>query len=74
MFFLSGNSAREIFKLLIWQTNGFRSPAPNIVKWRVLKRYGGKETWIELDTYTGLELCWSFSKPKYFSAIKDTYV
>jgi len=51
MFFLSRNSAREIFKLLIWQTNGFRSPAPNIVKWRVLKRYGGKDTWIESGTY-----------------------
>lgn len=36
-----------------WLRRGFASPAPQIVKWSVLRRWGGDGTWIESGTYKG---------------------
>ena len=36
-----------------WIGQRFTTPAPNYVKWQVLKRWGGSSTWIETGTYTG---------------------
>lgn len=45
----SGNAKRTI----IWACSRFPTPAPNFVKWAVLRRYGGKSTWVETGTYLG---------------------
>jgi hypothetical protein len=36
-----------------WVENGFLSPPPRIVKQEVLRRRGGKNTWIETGTFLG---------------------
>jgi hypothetical protein len=36
-----------------WSQRGFSSPAPHFVKMRVLKRWGGSNTWIETGTFLG---------------------
>jgi len=36
-----------------WVGQRFPTPAPNFVKWQVLKKWGGNRTWIETGTYTG---------------------
>jgi hypothetical protein len=36
-----------------WIIDKFCSPAPNIVKWSVMERWGGDNTWIETGTYLG---------------------
>lgn len=36
-----------------WIVGKFCSPAPNIVKWSVMERWGGNTTWIETGTYLG---------------------
>ena len=38
---------------LDWVKKKFQMPAPNFVKWEVMKRWGGRETWIETGTYLG---------------------
>ena len=54
---LIGNLMREnpsaVLSVLNWLRRGFSSPAPQFVKWLVLKNWGGKETWIETGTYRG---------------------
>lgn len=45
--------AQQVIRLKKWATANFSSPAPNFVKWNVLLRWGGKETWIETGTYLG---------------------
>ena len=42
-----------VVALLSWLKRGFSSPAPQFVKWLVLKNWGGKETWVETGTYKG---------------------
>jgi hypothetical protein len=44
---------RQVIRLRKWFFSGFSSPAPNYVKWKVLNRWGGKNTWIETGTYLG---------------------
>jgi hypothetical protein len=34
-------------------SEGFPSPYPQIVKWEVIRRYGGVGLWIETETYFG---------------------
>jgi hypothetical protein len=36
-----------------WHSGGFKSPAPNFVKWEVLTRWGSDAIWIETGTYLG---------------------
>jgi hypothetical protein len=43
----------QTIRCLKWVRRGFESPAPNFVKWEVLKRYGGNGIWIETGTYLG---------------------
>jgi len=43
----------QLVRLLPWIASGFNSPAPNIVKWHVMKKWGGRGTWIETGTYLG---------------------
>ena len=43
----------QTFRLSQWADNDFKSPAPNVIKWKVMKRWGGRETWIETGTYLG---------------------
>jgi hypothetical protein len=43
----------EVNKLLLWFGRGFASPAPNLVKWELMARFGSKNVWIETGTYLG---------------------
>jgi len=43
-----------------WIERSFTVPAPNYVKWQVLKKWGGNGAWIETGTYTG-ETTWFLS-------------
>ena len=43
----------QTLRLLPWIQSGFDSPAPNIVKWQVMSKWGGNGTWIETGTYLG---------------------
>jgi hypothetical protein len=43
----------QTLRLLPWIKSGFDSPSPNIVKWHVMKKWGGCGTWIETGTYLG---------------------
>ena len=47
------NGAEQVFRGLGWIQRNFGSPAPNFVKWSVLKRWGSDATWIETGTYLG---------------------
>ena len=38
---------------LNWVRNSFESPAPNFVKWEILKKWGSDSNWIETGTYLG---------------------
>jgi len=46
-------NSSEIDTHLKWVKGQFEVPAPQIVKWGVLKRWGGKNLWIETGTYLG---------------------
>lgn len=43
----------QVTRLLPWFSSGFNSPAPNLVKWHVMQKWGGRSTWIETGTYLG---------------------
>ena len=43
----------QTLRLLPWAINGFDSPSPNIVKWNVMRKWGGTGTWVETGTYLG---------------------
>jgi hypothetical protein len=45
--------AQQVVRLRRWTSSSFSSPAPNIVKWKVLRRWGGDKTWVETGTYLG---------------------
>jgi hypothetical protein len=45
--------AQQVVRLRKWTIASFSSPAPNIVKWKVLRRWGGDKTWVETGTYLG---------------------
>jgi hypothetical protein len=45
--------AEQVVRGLGWIQRDFGSPAPNFVKWSVLKRWGSDATWIETGTYLG---------------------
>ena len=53
LVFLKTYGVSQPSRLSQWADNDFKSPAPNIVKWKVMKRWGGRETWIETGTYVG---------------------
>lgn len=44
---------RENHALTEWALRDFSSPAPHHVKMRVLRRWGGSNTWIETGTFLG---------------------
>lgn len=43
----------QVGRLNNWFKLNFSSPAPNIVKWNVMERWGGHVAWIETGTYLG---------------------
>jgi hypothetical protein len=43
----------QVVRLSQWVSSNFSSPAPNIVKWEVLRRWGGENTWVETGTFLG---------------------
>ena len=43
----------QVSHLRPWIQGQFRSPAPNIVKWSLMERWGGNAIWIETGTYLG---------------------
>jgi hypothetical protein len=43
----------EVNKLAIWFDRRFASPAPNLVKWELMRRFGSQNVWIETGTYLG---------------------
>jgi hypothetical protein len=45
--------SEQVIRARKWIASGFPTPAPNIVKWKVLERWGGRKTWIETGTYLG---------------------
>ena len=47
------NGSEQVIRAGKWIASGFPTPAPNIVKWKVLERWGGRNTWIETGTYLG---------------------
>lgn len=47
---LEGTSALQY---LDWSSREFSSPSPQRVKWRVLRRWGGVDQWIEAGTFLG---------------------
>ena len=44
---------QQTIRALHWTRRDFQLPAPNFVKWSVLRRWGGLGTWIETGTYLG---------------------
>jgi hypothetical protein len=51
--FVFRNSPQAISTFLGWIRADFKSPAPQIVKWSVLSRWGGKGCWVETGTFLG---------------------
>jgi hypothetical protein len=47
------NSPYAASTFLGWTRAHFKSPAPQIVKWSVLSRWGGKGCWVETGTFLG---------------------
>lgn len=47
------NSAYAASSFLGWTRANFNSPAPQIVKWSVLSRWGGNSCWVETGTFLG---------------------
>ncbi len=45
--------SEQVIRGLGWIRRDFDSPAPNFVKWSVLKRWGSVATWVETGTYLG---------------------
>ena len=45
--------ANSVMSLLSWLRRGFQSPSPQFIKYFVLQKWGGKQTWIETGTYLG---------------------
>jgi len=46
-------NANAVMSLLTWSRRGFQSPSPQFIKYFVLKKWGGNQTWIETGTYLG---------------------
>lgn len=46
-------NADAVMSLLSWSRNGFQSPSPQFIKYFVLQKWGGNQTWIETGTYLG---------------------
>jgi hypothetical protein len=44
---------QQLAQFKSWVSEGFPSPYPQIVKWEVIRRYGGVGLWIETGTYYG---------------------
>jgi hypothetical protein len=42
-----------VMSLLSWLRRGFQSPSPQFIKFFVLQKWGGNQTWIETGTYLG---------------------
>lgn len=55
-----------------WTRRGFAPPAPQIVKWSVLKRWGGDVTWIESGTFTGETTRFLSTFSKYVFSIEPS--
>ncbi len=55
-----------------WLRRGFAPPAPQIVKWSILRRLGGDVTWIESGTYTGQTTRYLSSFSKYVFSIEPS--
>ena len=47
------NSPYAASSFLGWTRTNFNSPAPQIVKWSVLSRWGGNGCWVETGTFLG---------------------
>jgi hypothetical protein len=45
--------SQQTVRGLEWIKKKFQMPAPNFVKWEVMKRWGGRKTWVETGTYLG---------------------
>ena len=43
----------ELDNINTWYKRDFTSPSPGLVKFQVLKKWGGRETWVESGTYLG---------------------
>jgi len=50
-FFLLGFA--RVSEIQVWITKNYEVPVPQIIKWSVLRRWGGAGTWIETGTYMG---------------------
>lgn len=50
---LMKTNADAVMSLLSWSRNGFQPPSPQFIKYFVLQKWGGNQTWIETGTYLG---------------------